>query len=161
MLEGLVDQAWVRLGGLEVGVQPSVFGFDRWGYSITPGYSSELNTPAISYTYRVDDIGSAGNSASASVAVEDPSRRDMADGVLAQYAATRLPISSLRRAMERRPSCSTSAARCMKSATKPPAIAALRPSTRRGAARRRSAANIASNGATSSANPPETCMGAS
>lgn len=90
-LEGLVDQAWVRLGGLEVGIQPSMFGFARWGYTVTPGYSSLVNTPAISYTYRVDDIGSAGNSASASVAVEDPSRRDMADGVLAQYAATRSP----------------------------------------------------------------------
>ncbi|MGD0187954.1 MAG: porin [Roseiarcus sp.] len=91
VLEGLVDQAWVRLGGLEAGIQPSMFGFARWGYSITPGYSSLVDTPAISYTYRVDNIGSTGNAASASVAVEDPSRRDMADGVLARYAAARSP----------------------------------------------------------------------
>ncbi len=90
-LEGLVDQAWVRLGGLEAGIQPSMFGFARWGYSITPGYASLANTPAISYTYRFDNVGSAGNAASVSVAVEDPSRRDMADGVLAQYTPTRSP----------------------------------------------------------------------
>lgn len=91
MAEGLVDQAWIRLGGLEAGIQPSMFGFARWGYSVVPGYSSLVNTPAVSYTYRVDNIGSPGNSASASVAIEDPSRREMADGVLAQYAETRAP----------------------------------------------------------------------
>ncbi|MGD0641411.1 MAG: porin [Roseiarcus sp.] len=90
-LVGLVDQAWVRLGGLEAGIQPSMFGFARWGYSVTPGYSSLVNTPAISYTYRVDDLGSPGNAASVSVAVEDPSRREMADGVLSRYEATRWP----------------------------------------------------------------------
>jgi hypothetical protein len=84
--QGLVDQAWVRLGGLEVGIQPSMFGFARWGYSITPGYSSLVNTPAISYTYRDDNIAGSSNSVSASIALEDPSRREMADGVLANYA---------------------------------------------------------------------------
>jgi hypothetical protein len=86
MLQGLVDQAWVRLGGLEVGIQPSMFGFARWGYSISPGYSSLVNTPAISLTYRDDNIAGSSNSVSASIALEDPSRREMADGVLANYA---------------------------------------------------------------------------
>jgi hypothetical protein len=91
ILQGLVDQAWVRLGGLEVGVQPSMFGFARWGYSIMPGYSSLVNTPAVSYTYRVDNVAGSNNSVSASIALEDPSRREMADGLLASYAPTRAP----------------------------------------------------------------------
>ena len=91
ILQGLVDQAWVRLGGLEVGVQPSMFGFARWGYSIMPGYSSLVNTPAVSYTYRVDNVAGSNNSVSASFALEDPSRREMDDGVLASYAPTRAP----------------------------------------------------------------------
>ncbi len=91
ILQGLVDQAWVRLGGLEVGVQPSMFGFARWGYSIMPGYSSLVNTPAVSYTYRIDDVAGSNNSVSASLALEDPSRRDMADGLLASYGQTRAP----------------------------------------------------------------------
>lgn len=90
-LQRLVDQAWVRLGGLEVGIQPSMFGFARWGYSISPGYSSLVNTPAVSYTYRADNIGGSNDSASASIALEDPSRRDMADGVLADYRPTDWP----------------------------------------------------------------------
>ena len=91
VLQGLVDQAWVRLGGLEVGVQPSMFGFARWGYSISPGYSSLVNTPAVSYTYRIDNVGGSNNSVSASIALEDGSRRDMDDGVLANYGATYRP----------------------------------------------------------------------
>jgi hypothetical protein len=91
ILQGLVDQAWVRLGGLEVGVQPSMFGFARWGYSIMPGYSSLVNTPAVSYTYRVDNVAGSNSSVSASFALEDPSRREMADGLLASYAPTRAP----------------------------------------------------------------------
>jgi hypothetical protein len=90
-LKGLVDQAWVRLGGLEAGIQPSMFGFARWGYTVTPGYSSLVNTPAVSYTYRIDGMGPDNASASASVAIEDPSRREMTDGVLSNYAATRWP----------------------------------------------------------------------
>ena len=89
--EGLVDQAWVRLGGLEAGIQPSMFGFARWGYSISPGYSSLVNTPAVSYTYRDDNIAGSRNSVSASVALEDGSRRDMSDGVLANYGKTYRP----------------------------------------------------------------------
>jgi hypothetical protein len=91
VLQGLVDQAWVRLGGLEVGIQPSMFGFARWGYSISPGYSSLVNTPAVSYTYRDENIAGSTNSVSASIALEDPSRRQMADGVLADYGATYWP----------------------------------------------------------------------
>jgi hypothetical protein len=91
VLQGLVDQAWVRLDGLEVGVQPSMFGFARWGYSISPGYSSLVNTPAVSYTYRVDNVAGSNNSVSASIALEDPSRRDMGDGVLADYGETYRP----------------------------------------------------------------------
>ena len=89
--EGLVDQAWVRLGGFEAGIQPSMFGFARWGYSISPGYSSLVNTPAVSYTYRVDNVAGSSNSVSASFALEDGSRRDMYDGVLASYGRTYRP----------------------------------------------------------------------
>jgi hypothetical protein len=89
--QGLVDQAWVRLGGFEVGIQPSMFGFARWGYSISPGYSSLLNTPAVSYTYRDDNIAGSNNSVSASIALEDGSRRDLSDGVLATYGKTYRP----------------------------------------------------------------------
>ena len=89
--EGLVDQAWVRLSGLEVGIQPSMFGFARWGYSISPGYSSLVNTPAVSYTYRVDNVAGSNNSISASIALEDGSRRDMYDGVLANYGSAYRP----------------------------------------------------------------------
>ena len=91
VLQGLVDQAWIRLGGLQVGIQPSMFGFARWGYSISPGYSSLVNTPAVSYTYRVDNVGGSSNSVSASFALEDPSRRDMYDGVLADYGKAYRP----------------------------------------------------------------------
>jgi hypothetical protein len=89
--EGLVDQAWIRLGGFEAGIQPSMFGFARWGYSISPGYSSLVNTPAVSYTYRDDNIAGSHNSVSASIALEDGSRRDMGDGVLANYGKTYRP----------------------------------------------------------------------
>ena len=151
ILQGLVDQAWVRLGGLEVGIQPSMFGFARWGYSISPGYSSLVNTPAVSYTYRVDNVAGSNNSVSASIALEDRSRRDMDDGVLADYGRTYGPTSSRRRGSDRRTCCCTSAARCMRSTTRPPGTAAIRPTTRCGAPRRRQAANIASSGATCSA----------
>ena len=161
VLEGLVDQAWVRLGGLEAGIQPSMFGFARWGYSVVPGYSSLVNTPAVSYTYRVDNIGSAGNSASASVALEDPSRRDMADGVLAQYAATRSP-DLVAQARFGTPSFlfhiggalheirDEAASNCCAS-----------PEESIWVRRERSAANIASSGAIFSAIPSATCTDAS
>ena len=68
-----------------------MFGFTRSGYSITPGYSSLVNTPAVSYTYRIDNVAGSNNSVSASFALEDPSRREMSDGLLADYAPTRAP----------------------------------------------------------------------
>ncbi len=91
IFKGMFDQAWVRLGGLEAGIQPSMFGFARWGYTVTPGYSSLVDTPAVSYTYRIDDIPAKGEAATVSVAIEDPDRRDMADGALSEYGSVRWP----------------------------------------------------------------------
>jgi len=88
---GAADQAWVQLAGLRVGIQPSLFGFSRVGYAVTPGYSSILTTPAISYTQRFDHIMGSPYSASLSISAEDPSRREYADGMLARYASPRAP----------------------------------------------------------------------
>ena len=133
--QGLVDQAWVRIEELEVGIQPSMFGFARWGYSISPGYSSLVNTPAVSYTYRVDNIGGSNNSASASFALEDGSRRDMADGVLAAYGRTYRPDFVAQARFGTPICCSTSAVRCTRSTMSPPGTAAVRPTTHCGARR--------------------------
>jgi len=75
---GALDEGWVQWNGLKIGVQPSMFGFNRLPNVVTPGYTSIVNTLSASYT-----IGFSRN-ASLSVAVEDPERRSMGDGILAR-----------------------------------------------------------------------------
>lgn len=90
---GATDQAWVQLGGLRVGLQPSLFSFSRTGYTFMPGYSSYLSTPAISYTHRIDRLNLLpsllpGLGASVSLSAEDPTLRRYPDGVLSRYPSS-------------------------------------------------------------------------
>ncbi len=75
---GALDEGWVQWNGLKIGVQPSMFGFNRLPNVVTPGYTSIVNTLSASYT-----LGLSRN-ASLSVAFEDPERRSMGDGILAR-----------------------------------------------------------------------------
>jgi hypothetical protein len=75
---GALDEGWVQWNGLKVGVQPSMFGFNRLPSVVTPGYTSIVTTLAASYTAGLS------RNASLSIAIEDPNRRRMADGVLAR-----------------------------------------------------------------------------
>lgn len=82
---GALDEAWVQIDGLKIGVQPSLFGFNRLPSVVTPGYTSIVTTPAISYTY-----GFSAN-ASLSISVEDGGRRLFGDGVLARPSRSDIP----------------------------------------------------------------------
>ncbi len=82
---GALDEAWVQWNGLKVGVQPSMFGFNRLPTVVTPGYSSIVNTLGASYTLGIS------RNASLSLAFEDPERRIMADGILARPARSDMP----------------------------------------------------------------------
>ncbi len=67
---GALDEAWVRLDGLKIGVQPSLFDFNRLPSVVTPGYTSYVTTP---------------------VSAEDSGRRIFGDGVLARPTRSELP----------------------------------------------------------------------
>lgn len=82
---GALDEAWVQWNGLKVGIQPSMFGFNRLPTVVTPGYSSIVNTLGASYTLGIS------RNASLSLAFEDPERRIMADGILARPARSNMP----------------------------------------------------------------------
>jgi hypothetical protein len=82
---GALDETWVRLDGLKIGVQPSLFDFNRLPSVVTPGYASYVTTPAISYTQGI------GYNASFSVSAEDSGRRIFGDGVLARPTQSELP----------------------------------------------------------------------
>jgi hypothetical protein len=75
---GALDEVWTQWNGLKVGVQPSMFGFNRLPSVVTPGYTSIITTLAASYTHVI------GNNMSLSVSAEDPNRRYMGDGILAR-----------------------------------------------------------------------------
>jgi hypothetical protein len=75
---GALEEAWVQWNGLKVGIQPSLFGFNRLPSVVTPGYSSVVTTMAATYTHRVD------RNISVSIGVEDPGRRLMGEGILAR-----------------------------------------------------------------------------
>lgn len=75
---GALDEVWLQWNGLKVGVQPSMFGFNRLPSVVTPGYTSIVTTLAASYTHGV------GNNMSLSIALEDPDKRYMGEGVLAR-----------------------------------------------------------------------------
>jgi len=83
---GLVRQAWIRLGALQMGIQPSKFDYFRQGYSALPGYASYDETAAVSYVFRPDE------DTSLSFAIEDGERRNMADGVLADYEESKVAL---------------------------------------------------------------------
>jgi hypothetical protein len=82
---GALEEAWVQWNGLKVGIQPSLFGFNRLPSVVTPGYTSVVTTLGASYTHRVD------RNISVSVGVEDPGRRLMGEGVLARPTRTDTP----------------------------------------------------------------------
>jgi hypothetical protein len=82
---GALEEAWVQWNGLKVGIQPSLFGFNRLPSVVTPGYTSIVTTAAVSYTHRVD------RNISVSIGVEDPGRRLMGDGVLARPTRSDTP----------------------------------------------------------------------
>jgi hypothetical protein len=82
---GALDEAWVQVNGLKLGIQQSLFGFNRLPSVITPGYTSIVTTPAISYTYGID------TNASISFSAEDSARRRFGDGVLARPADSHRP----------------------------------------------------------------------
>lgn len=82
---GVVDEAWVQLNGLKIGIQPSMFGFNRLPSVVTPGYTSIVTTAALSLTYAFNP------NASFSVAFEDSGRRVYGDGVLARPKGSERP----------------------------------------------------------------------
>jgi hypothetical protein len=82
---GALEEAWVQWNGLKVGIQPSLFGFNRLPSVVTPGYTSVVTTLAAAYTHRVD------RNISVSVGVEDPGRRLMGEGVLARPTRSDTP----------------------------------------------------------------------
>jgi hypothetical protein len=82
---GALDEAWVQWNGLKVGVQPSMFGFNRLPSVVTPGYTSIITTLAASYTHGVS------HNMSVSIAAEDPDRRLMGEGILARPSRPDMP----------------------------------------------------------------------
>jgi hypothetical protein len=75
---GFVRQAWLKYGGLMVGIQPSKFDLVHSGYSPFPGYATKDTVASAAYTFR-------GKNTSLSLAVEDATHRYYEDGVLADY----------------------------------------------------------------------------
>lgn len=82
---GLVNEAWVRVGGFQVGIQPSRFDFIHTGYTLSESYVPKTTTLSASYTYRPN------KSFSFAVAAEDWERRNLDDGVLARYGDQDVP----------------------------------------------------------------------
>jgi len=75
---GALEEAWVQWNGLKVGVQPSMFGFNRLPSVVTPGYTSIITTMAASFTHLITP------NMSVSLSAEDPGQRLMGDGVLSR-----------------------------------------------------------------------------
>lgn len=75
---GALNEAWVQFNGLKVGIQPSLFGFNRVPSVLNPAYTSEITTAAASFT-----IGYAPNF-SVSISAEDGSRRNYSEGILSR-----------------------------------------------------------------------------
>lgn len=82
---GAIEEAWVQLNGLKVGVQQPLFGFNRLPSVVTPGYTSIITTMAASYTQRLE------RNASFSLALEDSGRRTYGDGILARPTRSGVP----------------------------------------------------------------------
>lgn len=82
---GALEEAWVQWNGLKVGIQPSLFGFNRLPSVVTPGYTSVVTTMAASYTQRVSP------NISVSIGLEDSGRRLMGEGILARPTRSDTP----------------------------------------------------------------------
>lgn len=82
---GAIEEAWAQWNGLKVGVQPSLFGFNRLPSVVTPGYTSIVTTMAASYTQGLS------RNASISLSLEDSGRRTRGDGVLARPSRSSVP----------------------------------------------------------------------
>jgi hypothetical protein len=82
---GAIEEAWIQWNGLKVGVQPSLFGFNRLPSVVTPGYTSIVTTMAAAYTQGV------GRNASMSLSLEDSGRRILGDGILARPKRSSVP----------------------------------------------------------------------
>lgn len=75
---GALNEAWVQFNGLKVGIQPSLFGFNRVPSILNPTYTSQITTAAASFT-----IGYARNF-TVSISAEDGSRRNYTEGILSR-----------------------------------------------------------------------------
>lgn len=75
---GALEEAWLQWNGVKLGIQPSMFGFNRLPSVVTPGYTSIINTLAASLTHSITP------NMSVSLALEDPNRRRVGDGILAR-----------------------------------------------------------------------------
>lgn len=79
---GALNEAWLQLNGFKVGIQPSLFGFNRVPSILNPTYTSEVTTAAASFT-----IGYAPNF-SVSISAEDGSRRNYSEGILSRESSS-------------------------------------------------------------------------
>lgn len=88
---GVLQQAWVRYQGVQVGIQPSLFDFLSAGYTAFGGYASRDSTLAAAVAKTFENT-------SISFSVEDSSRRNREDGVLANYDDTAMfdPVVQVR-----------------------------------------------------------------
>jgi len=75
---GAINEAWVQFNGLKIGIQPSLFGFNRVPSILNPTYTSVITTAAASFT-----IGYAPNF-TISISAEDGSRRNYSEGILSR-----------------------------------------------------------------------------
>lgn len=78
---GALNEAWLQFNGLKVGIQPSLFGFNRVPSILNPAYTSEITTAAVSFT-----IGYAPNF-SVSISAEDGGRRNYSEGILSRESS--------------------------------------------------------------------------
>jgi hypothetical protein len=76
---GLLQEAWVRLGSVTVGIQPSRFDFVTTGYNVGESYSTRRTTAGVTYSMRLGEVTSL------AFAVEDGERRRVQDGVFNRY----------------------------------------------------------------------------
>ena len=82
---GVVNEAWMRAGGFQIGIQPSRFDFIHTGYSLGESYTPKATTLAASYIFRPK------KNLSIAFAAEDWSRRNREDGILARYGDQDVP----------------------------------------------------------------------
>jgi hypothetical protein len=81
--DGVIQQSWVSVAGLKVGIQDSLFNFPTIGYANLYGYNSSSYLPAVSFEKAAPVF--PGYVTTFGVSLEDNDKRKRADGVLAQY----------------------------------------------------------------------------